>query len=80
MVREEFMDNNVRYYRARKDRNPMIVTGRVYQVTPDDQRITAVTLKDLRTMAQITLEKSVLNDKSQFERLTDEEVKGMGLL
>lgn len=79
MVKESFMDNEKKYYRARKDRAPFIVTGRIYVVVPDDQRVTAVKLWDLRTRASVTLEKHVLADASQFEKLTPEEVAGMGL-
>lgn len=73
------MDNKKHYYRARKDRVPMIVTGRVYMAEPDVLRVTAVKLWDLRTRASMTIERSILKDPSQFEELTPEEIKGMGL-
>jgi len=73
------MDNKKHYYRARKDRAPMVVTGRIYMAEPAIHRVSAVKLWDLRTRASMTLERSTLADKSQWEELTDEEMKAMGL-
>ena len=64
-----------RYYRARKDQAPMIVTGRVYVAVPNEQNNTTVKLWDLQTRASVTLSRSVLADKSLFERLTDAEIR-----
>lgn len=64
-----------KYYRARKDKAPMVVTGRIYAARPTEQNATTVKLWDLRTRASITLERSVLADNSLFEKLTDEEIR-----
>lgn len=66
-----------RYYRARKDKAPIIVTGRVYVVFPDERNNATAKLWDINTRASMTVSLSVLADKSQFERLTDAEVEAL---
>lgn len=59
----------IRYYLARKDMAPFIVTGRIYRAEFISQ--TMVKLWDLRTRNSMSIERTKLADKSLFEKVDE---------